>query len=438
MSVDSLTRVVRIALALLAAGGVAAGHGLLAGYARRDITPREPTPMWGYGDRHGALSEGVRDPLYADALVLQAGQNKFALVGLDLGRSPNETSLQAIRKRILDKAGIAHSIHAGSHTHHGPVMELKDEPGKGKGTFDAALRYYRQMEEAVADALVEANNRLQPVRLAAGSVLVGNLNRNRHTKKDPKPVDRELVVLRLEGRNGEPVATVVNFTAHPTSLPSSDHRFSADYVGALKDFVARETGAGVVFLQGAEGDQSTNRGALDYRGYGERLGAEAVTLAKSLVPRAAVPASLEVREERFRFESRISHGEVPRKLHPNQEAEQRRWMMIHQDMLDEGKIENLVHALRSLDFSTPTLAEEIRKKADYFEKNAERMRYPEFRRQHLFVGTGVLEAGCKTVIGSRCKQSGMFWTVRGANDILALRCCQMNGKFEDYWEARRA
>jgi hypothetical protein len=66
------------------------------------------------------------------------------------------------------------------------------------------------------------------------------------------------------------------------------------------------------------------------------------------------------------------------------------------------------------------------------------MPYSEFRRQHLFVSSGVIEAGCKTVIGSRCKQSGTFWTVRAANAILALRCCQLNGRFEDYWEARRA
>jgi hypothetical protein len=56
----------------------------------------------------------------------------------------------------------------------------------------------------------------------------------------------------------------------------------------------------------------------------------------------------------------------------------------------------------------------------------------------LFVGSGVIEAGCKTVIGSRLKQSGMFWTVRGANAIIALRCCHLNGQFEDYWEDRRA
>jgi hypothetical protein len=113
-------------------------------------------------------------------------------------------------------------------------------------------------------------------------------------------------------------------------------------------------------------------------------------------------------------------------------------MMIHQGRLDEGKIEDLVAALRSIHSSSSELADKIRTQAGYFENNAKRMRYPEFRRQHLFVGSGVIEAGCKTVIGSRCKQSGMFWTVRGANAILALRCRQFNGRFEDYWEARRA
>jgi hypothetical protein len=138
------------------------------------------------------------------------------------------------------------------------------------------------------------------------------------------------------------------------------------------------------------------------------------------------------------FHARQHLWELARKLYPNQEAEQRRWMMIHKDLLDDGKIEDLVSALRSIDTGCVETAEEIRTKSAYFETHAERMRYPKFRRQHLFVGSGVIEAGCKTMIGSRCKQSGMFWTVRGANAILALRCCQFNGRFEDYWEARRA
>lgn len=139
------------------------------------------------------------------------------------------------------------------------------------------------------------------------------------------------------------------------------------------------------------------------------------------------------------YHARQHLWELARKLYPNQQTEQERWMVIHKDtLLDEGKIEDLVASLRSIDSSSSELAEKIRIEADYFEKNTKRMRYPEFRAQHLFVGSGVIEAGCKTIIGSRCKQSGMFWTVRGANAILALRCCYFNGRFEDYWEARRA
>jgi hypothetical protein len=138
------------------------------------------------------------------------------------------------------------------------------------------------------------------------------------------------------------------------------------------------------------------------------------------------------------YHARQHLWELTRKLYPNEEAEQRRWMMTHQHMLDRGDIENLVHALRAINSSASELAESIRTTADYFETHAQRMRYPEFRRQHLFVGSGVIEAGCKAVIGSRCKQSGMFWTVNRANAILALRCCHINSRFVDYWAARRA
>jgi hypothetical protein len=138
------------------------------------------------------------------------------------------------------------------------------------------------------------------------------------------------------------------------------------------------------------------------------------------------------------YHARQHLWEMARHLHPNDEVNQKAWIKVHQRrLLDKGKIEKLVSALRSTVSSNVEVAEKIRTEADYFERNAERMRYPKFRRQHLFVGSGVIEAGCKTVIGSRLKQSGMFWTVRGANAIIALRCCQLNNRFEDYWEARR-
>jgi hypothetical protein len=126
------------------------------------------------------------------------------------------------------------------------------------------------------------------------------------------------------------------------------------------------------------------------------------------------------------------------KLYPNDAAQQKRWIMVAQDKLDRGCIESLVAGLRRLRPAQSEVREAVHTEAGYFERNAERMRYPEFRKQGLFVGTGVMEAGCKTVIGSRLKQSGMFWTVRGANAIIALRCCELSGDFEDYWESRRA
>ena len=139
------------------------------------------------------------------------------------------------------------------------------------------------------------------------------------------------------------------------------------------------------------------------------------------------------------YHARQHLWELARKLYPNDAVMQKAWMKKHQrHMLDKGKIEKLVLSLRSIASTNPEVIEKIRIEAAYFERNAERMRYPKFRRQHLFVGSGVIEAGCKTVIGSRLKQSGMFWTVRGANAIVALRCCHLNGRFENFWEDRRA
>lgn len=138
------------------------------------------------------------------------------------------------------------------------------------------------------------------------------------------------------------------------------------------------------------------------------------------------------------YHARQHLWELARKLYPNDEVQQKRWIMVQQNRLDKGKIEKLVLALRSIETTDPEVAKKLRTEADYFERNAERMQYPKFRGQHLFVGSGVIEAGCKTVIAARLKRSGMFWTVRGANAILALRCCHFNGRFENYWEARRA
>jgi hypothetical protein len=136
------------------------------------------------------------------------------------------------------------------------------------------------------------------------------------------------------------------------------------------------------------------------------------------------------------YHARQHLWELSAKLFAADEKGRKKWLARNLKQLEEGKIEGLVRTLRDLKPASDELARIVHNEADYFERNAERMRYPGFRAQGLFVGSGVVEAGCKAVIGTRLKRSGMFWTVRGANAIIALRCCRLSGRFEDYWESR--
>lgn len=77
---------------------------------------------------------------------------------------------------------------------------------------------------------------------------------------------------------------------------------------------------------------------------------------------------------------------------------------------------------------------EALKQIHYFESNTNKMRYAEYQARGLFIGSGVIEAGCKTVIGLRLKQSGMFWSVPGASNVLDIRCLMENGHFSLFWE----
>ena len=109
------------------------------------------------------------------------------------------------------------------------------------------------------------------------------------------------------------------------------------------------------------------------------------------------------------YHARQHLWDVACELYPNHEAGRKAGMKVHQKrLLDKGKIETLVAALRSLHAAGGEGADKIRTEADHFERNAERMRHHKFRRQHLFVGSGVIEAGSKTVTRCRFKRSGMF------------------------------
>jgi hypothetical protein len=112
------------------------------------------------------------------------------------------------------------------------------------------------------------------------------------------------------------------------------------------------------------------------------------------------------------------------------------WVAARQDELDDGDVDVIITEIRKLPSrSDRKVHDELRKEAEYFETNTLRMCYKYFRARGFFVGSGVVEAGCKTVIGHRLKQSGMRWTVAGANAVIALRCRLLGNRWEDLWRS---
>jgi uncharacterized protein UPF0236 len=132
-----------------------------------------------------------------------------------------------------------------------------------------------------------------------------------------------------------------------------------------------------------------------------------------------------------RFHAKEHLSTVGKILFGNPEAGQP-WIERRYDELDEGCLRSLVQALRPY----AGQYQQARECIHYIWNNRRRMRYPRFDQQELCTSTGVVEAGCKVVIGTRLKRAGMHWTVTGANAIIALRCSKLSGRFEDFWERR--
>jgi hypothetical protein len=214
--------------------------------------------------------------------------------------------METIRRGVAAR-GIAHLLICGSHTHHGPVIELTDQPGFGKGKFDDAVAYAGSLPEKLIRVILEADEHRQPARMGVAARDVG-LNRNRHTKRAAKPTDSRLTVIRFDGIDGAPLALLVHYTAHPVLTPAEQLSFSADYPGHLRTRVEREMKAPCVFIQGAAGDQSTSppEGKRDARAYGELLGELAVAVARGINTVPLGRPALAAKVDRFQFGSRVN------------------------------------------------------------------------------------------------------------------------------------
>jgi hypothetical protein len=119
------------------------------------------------------------------------------------------------------------------------------------------------------------------------------------------------------------------------------------------------------------------------------------------------------------------------KDHPDYKKRLRRWAK----RLLKDKVQDLIKETRKECADKPQAAE-VEKELGYFVRNVKRMQYGTFRAKGYFIGSGVVEAGCKTLIGGRCKQSGMFWSESGAENILALRCIHSSRRLEEFWKHR--
>ncbi len=119
------------------------------------------------------------------------------------------------------------------------------------------------------------------------------------------------------------------------------------------------------------------------------------------------------------------------KDHPDYKTRQHRWAK----RLLKDKVQVLIDETRKECADKPQ-APKVEEELGYFVRNVKRMQYGTFRAKGYFIGSGVVEAGCKTVIGGRCKQSGMFWSQSGAENILALRCIHSSRRLEEFWKHR--
>ena len=112
------------------------------------------------------------------------------------------------------------------------------------------------------------------------------------------------------------------------------------------------------------------------------------------------------------------------------------WLAARLDDLDHGDIDGICAAARAYPLAG-VKKDDLDTALGYFENNAPRMRYKWFRSRGLFVGSGVVESGCKAVIGQRLKLSGMHWTVAGASAITTLRCQQASQPEDPIWHPAR-
>jgi len=258
----------RVALAV-PPGVPLAGYGSLA---RRlllpDVLDRHPHAFWFQPSR------GARDELAARALVLESAGHRVAWVAVDVVAV--DRALVAEVERRLQAAGLrpVTLLLSASHTHSGPgaFVESAALGWLALDRFDVTVR--EALLEAIVAAVSRADAARRPARLATASMRAPGLVRSRLRQ----PLDHELLVMRVTGTTGEPVALVWNYAIHGTTLGPRNLQLSGDVMGEASARLERDLGVPALFVNGAVGDVSPGR-------HGERataeLGAELAQVARA-------------------------------------------------------------------------------------------------------------------------------------------------------------
>lgn len=136
-------------------------------------------------------------------------------------------------------------------------------------------------------------------------------------------------------------------------------------------------------------------------------------------------------------------GEMTKLAHPGDATAAQNLYHQWKTDLAQSRLDSILTAARDhrdrIAAATPAAAEAMEKKIAYLENNRRRMDYASYRKDGLFVGSGIVEAGCKKVIGQRFKASGMFWSEPGARNLLHIRTALLSqDRFNDFWNARAA
>jgi hypothetical protein len=286
-------------MALLAGLPGAAAEPVRAGVAAETFELPRWVSLAGYSRRRGRASQGVRDPVGVRALVIRDDDTAVALVSADL-LIVDERLMEAVRARLQGREDLADLsvLLAATHTHSGP--------GNYGATFLERLsmghyepQVFEALAQAIAQAIRRAAERLEPVRVGCSTSAAEGLVTNR---MDPQGVvDDELTVCTVQRADGGPLALLLSFAAHPTTLGAWNRRLSADYPGeACRTLEAGLPGTTCLFFAGAVADQAPVKVGADdepARHLGQRLAELALPLTQASTART--PQRLQVREERL-------------------------------------------------------------------------------------------------------------------------------------------